>query len=89
MRIGSIGGNEENPFLKSIEDLYSNPNEKIEHGIQPKTNEADVSKISGVKEGAGSNNANLSQHSLIDRSQFTNENDIQEIDLDEFVDDFK
>lgn len=87
MKIGSIGNFEDNPFLKSIEDLVPNQN-NIEHGIQPKE-DIDNVKLHGVEAGAGSQNQNFENKNLIDRSQFTNENDMQEINLDDFIDDFK
>lgn len=76
---GKINGNENN-VQKPIGD---NPAGGIE-----KTQGADEIKKPGMEEGAASNNTNANPNAKIDREQFTNEDDIQEIDLQEFEDDF-
>ena len=42
-----------------------------------------------MEEGAASSNMNNNQNSLIDRTQFTSDDELQEIDLQEFEDDFR
>ena len=95
MRIGGIG-NDDNPFLKKMfEDGGSlqNINDgdksgKIDSPIDTprKTEGADEVKKPGMEEGAASNNTNQNPKQLIDRSQFTSDDELQEIDLQEFDD---
>lgn len=96
MKIGGIGSNDDNPFLKKRIDDDS----QRFHGIEPKdangaqgidstkqAGEAEDVKAAGNEEGAASQNEN--PNAKLDKSQFTNEDDIQEIDMQEFDDDFK
>lgn len=54
-----------------------------------KTESPNEIKKPNMEEGAASSNMNNNQNSLIDRSQFTSDDELQEIDLQEFEDDFQ
>ncbi len=93
MPIGGIGGGGENPFLKKMEelkDLKNNSPDTVNSDIKTtspdKTSEV---KKTDMDKGQSENNADNHNAGAIDRSQFTNESDMQEIDLEEFEDDFK
>ena len=96
MSIGKIGGGGENPFLKKmhemnqagqINDEQSSKGINTDSGVD-KTSKSDEIKKPGMEEGAGSNNTDANPNAKIDKTQFTDENNIQEIDLEEFEDDF-
>lgn len=90
MAIGGIGGANENPFLKKPEfDANSadvQGNDKI--NAAQESEGTDAVQRTGAEEGAASGNTNDNSSSLIDRSSFTDDNDLQEIDMEEFEDDF-
>ena len=99
MKIGGIGSGDDNPFLKKRLDEDS---ERF-HGIEPKENQSaggvdKTDKTDKTKETEGGNKAGNEEgaasqydnpNAKLDKSQFTNEDDIQEIDMQEFDDDFK
>ncbi len=99
MKIGGIG-NDDNSFIKKmleegrIGSDNTNANEKIggganQTGEAPKTEEADKINKTGIEDGAASYNGNQNSNSLIDRSQFTSDDELQELDLQDFEDDFR
>ena len=98
MRIGGIG-NDENPFLnklqeeggasQNINNADQSSNLKGLDGSIQKTESPNEIKKPNMEEGAASSNMNNNQNSLIDRSQFTSDDELQEIDLQEFEDDFQ
>ncbi len=97
MRIGGIG-NDENPFLKkmlegndaqNIGDADKSGNVQSPAQSPQKTEGAEEIKKPGMEEGAASNNTNQNPNSLIDRSQFTSDDELQELDMQEFEDDFR
>jgi len=93
-----IGANGENPFLKKVQnDIsglgYSAQVNKDENNVtvQPndksKVGKTDEVEKTNSNEMAAQANINGGGQNLIDKSQFTNENDIQELDLEQFEDD--
>ena len=97
MKIGGIG-KDDNPFLKRLEEdgaassNVNNPdkaaNIDANNAGAKQVGGVDEIKKTGMEEGAASSNMNNNQNSLIDRTQFTSDDELQEIDLQEFEDDF-
>ena len=83
-----IGGNDDFKFKKTAEGNSINPFqnnvEKTGTSEQP-----DKVKKASLEEGAASLGSANNHEPKLDKSNFTNENDIQEIDLSEFEDDFE
>lgn len=98
MKIGGIG-KDDNPFLKRLEEdgaassNVNNPdkaaNIDANNAGAKQVGDVDEIKKTGMEEGAASSNMNNNQNSLIDRTQFTSDDELQEIDLQEFEDDFR
>lgn len=93
-----IGGNNDFQFKKLHEGQNVNPfeqnNDKGTPDASSLNKTGDVKPSEGVKsksleEGASSTGGgHKPPQQMLDKSQFTNENDIQEVDLNEFEDDF-
>ena len=92
MPIGGIHHSNDNPFLKkNLDDLSlnkSNSSINVDGGNSPAKVDkpTDVNKINNDK-GASNHNLNNHNDSIINRSNFTNESELQEIDLKDFEDD--
>lgn len=93
MKLGGIGAGE-NPFLKKPLDEINNPDSlESKNGITDGSkinspDQADKIKKPGMEEGAASNNGEMNPNAKLDKTHFTKEDDMQEINLEEFEDDF-
>ncbi len=94
MPIGGIDGGKNNPFLEKYLDgadfgAKDSGTDKLSVGSPEKTDRPDGVKKTGMEEGAGSNNTNANPNAVINRDDFTKDDDLQEIDMEEFEDDFR
>ncbi len=98
MGISGIGASGENPFLKKMQDDISglgysakaNPDDNnltVSAGDNNKIGKTDGINKTDSKEMSAQANMQGGEQKLIDKSQFTDENEIQELDLQEFEDD--
>ena len=83
-----IGGSDDFKFKKMFEGNGINP---FQNNVEKtgNTEQPDKVKKASLEEGAASTGSGNNSEAKLNKNNFTNENDIQEIDLNEFEDDFE